>query len=188
MITPLMLHSGLCDFLEKEVASTFKLRTVDCAYNESFAIPMVIRCGFAIPKSIDKGVNGYENYEKAECQFPYILPRIEKIEHLGNAWEAIAHIKILFGVYGPATYGRDGKVVNDGGGYTDLWNMIETTRQKLFSTGTIAERFSIIEDFFESGMLTEQIYPYWKGACKVKYHVAYPKPNLDFTTPNNLAY
>lgn len=198
MITPLMLHNGLCDFLEKEVASTFKLKSIDRAYNEHFTVPKVIRSGFVLPKSIDSGsqeiqVSSEEygekgDYSEAEYhtgeEFPYFAPRIDKVEHT-SANEAIVTIEILYGVYGPATYSDDGKIVNDGSGYTDLWNMIETTRQKLFITGTIAERFSILADFYEAEMLEEQLYPYWEGFCKTKWHIVFPQHVPNFHPENN---
>jgi len=37
------------------------------------------------------------------------------------------------------------------------------------------------DDFFEAEMVQEQIYPYWEGFCKTRWHVAYPPPALDKT-------
>jgi hypothetical protein len=74
---------------------------------------------------------------------------------------------------------HDDKRVDDGSGYRDVWNMIETTRQALFIQRVIDKKFRIVDDFFEAEMLDEQEYPYWEGYCRVKFQVMFPLPKLD---------
>lgn len=172
MITPMTLHAGVCDFLEKEVAAKTKLMCVDPQGNESVKCPCVIRSGWPLPKSIDGDTDG-DTGGHSDCEvFPYILPRISKIEHGGG--EATATLDILFGVYGPGAYDSDGNLVDDGSGYRDLWNLMEATRQALFTQHTIGSKYRILDDYFIAETIPENIQPYWEGYCRTKWHVAMP--------------
>jgi len=172
MITTVTLHDGICNFLEKAVASRFTLKTVDINGNKSFKNPQVIRSGFLLPKSID-GEDGEDE------EFPFILPRLRRVENVKNERQSLATLDVLFGVYDPGNYDDNGKLVDDGSGYRDLWNLIEATRQAIFATMTIDKKYRVVEDFFEADMLPEQIYPYWEGWCRTKWHIVYPRPQLE---------
>jgi len=173
MITPVTMHDTICDFLEKYVALKYpKLKTVDRKGNENFKSPQVVRSGFILPKSIDDDISEEE-------EFPFIIPRIEKVSNKSNEIHSTVKLSILFGIYAPANYDEKGIFIDDGGGYRDLWNIIETTRQAFLSTHTIDKKYSVHKDYFESEMIEEQIYPYWQGYCEFKLDVAFPLPELD---------
>lgn len=174
MITTVTLHDAICNFLEKEVAARYTLRTVDINGNKSFKHPQIVRSGWILPKSIDS--EGSEDEE-----FPFILPWIHKVENIRNERESVVALTVQYGVYDPGTYDEAGKLVNDGSGYRDLWNLIESTRQAFFSQVTINKKYRILEDFFEAEMIPEQIYPYWEGYCRTKWHIAYPLPRPEET-------
>ena len=171
MVTSVSLHDAMCIFLENEVANRYenKLKTVDIEGNESFTKPQVVRSGFLLPKSI--GTEGSK-----EEEFPFILPRLRRMENVRNARERIVTLEVLFGVYDPGVY-EDGKLVEDGSGYRDLWNLIESTCQAFFSHMIVDKKYSIIEDFLEAEMFSEQVFPYWEGYCRTRWHVAYPLPH-----------
>ena len=170
MITTVTLHDAICDFLEKEVAARFKLRATDINGNKSFKHPQVLRSGRILPKSID----GEDSEDEA---FPFLLPRILKAENIRNERESVVTLDVHYGVYDPGTYDEAGKLVDDGSGYRDLWNLIESTRQAFFSQVTIEKKYRIVEDFFEAGIIPEDVYPYWEGYCRTRWHVAYPLPH-----------
>jgi hypothetical protein len=155
------------------VSGKFVLAAVDADGEDTKRKPQVIRSGWPIPLSVDDD-------NSAEEIFPYICPRIDKQENIKGLRETVVTLLILFGVYGPGEY-KDGKLINDGSGYRDVWNLIERTRQALFVARVIDNRYRIVEDFFEAEMLDEQVYPYWEGYCKVKFHVLFPlpKPSVD---------
>jgi len=171
-ITTVTLHDGICDFLESKVAPRFTLKTIDINGNKSFTSPKVIRSGFLLPESIDG--EGSEDEE-----FPFILPRLRRTENVKNERQAIQTVDVLFGVYDPGTFDDTGKRVDDGSGYRDLWNLIEATRQAFFATMTIDKRYRVAEDFFEADMFPESVYPYWEGWCRTKWHIVYPRPQLE---------
>lgn len=168
MITIVTMHDAVCDFLEAEVASKFQLKTADRHGKESFRKPQVIRSGWILP-----GENSQEEV------FPFIIPRIDKAENIKGERTSVVTVEIYFGVYGPGTYDEEGNIVDDGSGYRDFWNLVETTRQALFSTLTIDNRYRLADDFFEASIISDQIYPYWEGYCLTKWYVLFPVPPLD---------
>ncbi|MCL2392620.1 MAG: hypothetical protein FWC66_08485 [Oscillospiraceae bacterium] len=171
MATTVTLHDDICDFLEKEVAEKFTLKTLNINGSKSFKHPQVIRSGFIMPKSID-GVDSEDE------EFPFLLPRIHRVENVKNERQSTATLDVLFGVYDPGVYDENGKLVDDGSGYRDFWNLIESTRQAFFAAHTIAKKYRIADDFFEANMNAEQIYPYWEGWCRTRWHIVYPRPQL----------
>jgi len=190
MITPVDMHGAMCDFLEKEVAARNKLKSVYSDGTEFWRFPRVVRTGWILPRSADEhkiitdnpdaphGEDEETNYEEAviEDVYPFILPRILKVENVKNQIESVATLEVYFGVYGPVAYDKKGVKIEDGTGYRDLWNLIEATRQAFFEHHTIAKRYQIIEDIFEAEMIEEQIYPYWEGKCITKWNVMFPMP------------
>ena len=167
MITPMALHTGVCDFLAKEVAPRHRLKSLDSQGGETLSIPQVVRSGWVLQGGVD------EDWEREA--FPYILPRISKIEHQ-NGREGVLTLDILFGVYGPGFYDGSGRLIDDGSGYRDLWNLIESVRQALMVRRIIEGRYRIREDFFQAEMIPEQIEPYWEGYCRTKWDMAFPFP------------
>jgi len=200
MITIISMHDAVCDFLKEKIASRFTLKTVDINGEESFKNPDVIRSGWILPRSIgfdyaevedtkeaddieDEFVEDDESpllsdSESMEEVFPYILPRIRIAEGVKNERMSVVTLDVLFGVYDPGTYYK-GKFVDDGSGYRDLWNLIEATRQAFFTHMLIDKKYMILDDFFEAEIIQEQVYPYWEGYCRTKWHVAFPPPKLD---------
>ena len=183
MITPVSMHDAICDFLEKEVASRFELRTVDSLGNESFRKPRMVRSGWILPRSVSENssADGYDEDDSdspaaVEDEFPFIMPRIHRVEHVKGQTESLVTLDVFFGVYGPGLYDDKGKRINDGAGYRDLWNLIESTRQAFFEQHTISNRYRIVQDFFEADTIDEWIYPYWEGRCTTKWHVMFPMP------------
>jgi len=172
MSTIVTLHDGICNFLEKEVAAKFTLKAIDIDGNKSFKNPQVVRSGFLLPKSID-------SEESKDEEFPFILPRLRRAENVKNVRESTVILDVLFGVYDPGVYDKKGKLVDDGSGYRDLWNLIESTRQAIFATVTIDKKYRVVEDFFEAEMFPEQIYPYWEGWCRTKWNIVYPRPQRE---------
>ena len=172
MITPVTMHDAMCNFLEKEVAARYTLKAIDRNGNESFKSPQVVPSGWILPRSIDE-----ENTQEEE--FPFIIPRIDKVENVKGARESIVTLEVYFGVYDPGTYDENGMLIDDASGYRDLWNLIETTRQAFFEHLTIDKKYTLAEDFFEAQMIPEQIYPYWEGYCRTKWHVIFPQPKPD---------
>ena len=170
MITPMDLQDGINDFLDREVASKYMLKTIGRDGSESLRHPQIIRSGWVLPKSVDE--------KNSESVFPYITTRIERIENVKSGMETIVTILIIFGVYDPGVYDDDGKLVDDGSGYRSFWNLIETTRQAIFINHTIDNKYRVVIDFFEAEMLDEQSYPYWEGLCKTKWHVMFPTTKL----------
>ena len=184
MITPVTMHNAICDFLEKEVASRYTLKATDSNGNEYFRKPNVIRSGWILPRSADAHI-AVDNYDDGEYannlvaikhEYPFILPRIAKVEHIQEQIESIVTLDVLFGVYGPGQYDEKGTRINDGNGYRDLWNLIEATRQALFERHTIDNRYRLLLDFFEADTAEEWVYPYWEGRCTTKWHVMFPVP------------
>ena len=172
MITIPLLHDAICDFIEAEVAKRFNLKTVDIYGMESLKNPDVIRSGRLLPQSIDDDGSEEEAY-------PCIIPRTTRVKGVENARENVAEVLILFGVYDPGTYTDEGKRINDGSGFRDFWNLVEATRQALFTQHTLNNKFRIHDDYFDAGLIEEQIFPYWEGYCITKWDVAYPIPRLE---------
>ena len=172
MITPLTMHDGICDFLEKKIAPRFTLKTSDRQGNDSFGIAQVVRSGWIMPKSIDSESMNTED-------FPFIIPRIDKIENVSGKRESIVTLKIICGVYDPGIFDDEGYRINDGSGYRDVWNIIEAIRQAFFQNMIIDNKYMVVDDFFEAEMLVDQGYPYWEGFCLTKWHVLFPVPKLD---------
>jgi hypothetical protein len=168
----MMMQDAVSAFIEKEIASRFVLKTVDRDGKETTRKPKVIRSGWVLPRSVGKK-------KQTDEIFPYICPRIEKQENVKNERTSIVTLLILFGAYDPGAYGKDGEFLDDGSGYRDVWNMIETTRQAFFIQHTIDERYRVMDDFFEAAMLEEQEYPYWEGYCRFKLYEHYPLPKKD---------
>jgi len=170
------MHDAICDFLQKEVAQKLKLkaRTIKEDGDESFTFknPQIVRNGWIMPKSIDGDILDAD-------EFPFIIPRIDKVENVNEQRISLVILEVYFGVYDPGVYDKDGKLVNDGSGYRDLWNLIEATRQAFFEHLTIDNKYRLKEDFFEAEMIPEQIYPYWEGWLKAKFYVGFPMPKPD---------
>lgn len=190
MFTPMDCHHALCEFLEKEVASSIKLHHENRIHKVSFENPKVIRSGYILPKSIGEATYlQTEGYDRAEYhlgeEYPFIIPSIDNVSNSGGEWASTVTFNILFGVNAPSMYDEKGIAVKDSSGYRDIWNLIERTRQRLFEVGVIGERFRIIQDFFEAGLVDELRYPYWEGYCKVRFQVAYIVPDIDFNSPNS---
>jgi len=188
------MHDVICDFLEKEVAARNELKSVYSDGTEFWRLPRVIRTGWILPRSADEhkiltntpDIDGddydepdYSEEAVIEDEYPFILPRIHKIEHIKDQIESVVTLEVLFGTYGPAIYDKKGVRIEDGTGYRDLWNLIESTRQAFFQQHTIANRYRIVEDFYEAEMLEEQIIPYWEGRCITKWNVMFPMPQKD---------
>jgi len=171
MITPMTMHDAICNFLEAEVANRYKLKSVDTSGNEIMKYPQVVRSGYILPSSIDEDEGEVE-------EFPFILPRIYRQENIKGERTRTVTLDIMFGVYAPGLYDEEtGRRIDDGSGYRDLWNLIEATTQVLFANMIIDSKYSLVDDFYEAEMIPEQIYPYWEGYCRTKWHVAYPQPN-----------
>jgi len=173
MITPVTMHDSVCEFLKSEVADRYTLKAEDRNGELTYRNPQVIRSGRILPKSIDADNNIDE-------EFPFIIPRIWKVENVPNERVSVVTLLVLFGVFDPGVY-EDGALVDDGSGYRDLWNLIESTRQAFFTNQTIDNKYRVIDDHFEAEMIPEDTQPYWEGYCKTKWHVAFPLPNLDET-------
>ena len=185
MITVVTLHDAICSFLEKKVASRYNLKSTDSNGNDFFRNPRVIRSGWILPGSADENISIVDDYDDetteaaVEDVFPYILPRIHKLGSVQDQRESVVTVEVYFGVYGPADFDTKGERINDGSGYRDLWNLIESTRLSFFEQHTIENRYRIHDDFFEAEMIDEQIYPYWEGYCRTKWDIAYPNPPLE---------
>jgi len=172
MVTIPTLHDAVCDFLEEHIASRFQLKSVDIYGATTQKKPQIVRSGWILPKSID-------DEESDEEEFPYILPRVLKAKGIQNARESIVELQILFGIYDPGSRDKHGRLIDDGSGYRDFWNLVEATRQALFHTRTLDDKFRIHDDYFEAQLVEEQIYPYWEGYCITRWDVAYPHPQLE---------
>lgn len=176
MITIVTMHDSICDFLQKEVANKFKLKariiSEDGDEGFEFRHPQIIRSGWIMPKSIGDDIT-------EDDEFPFIIPRIDKVENVKEERISLAIVEVYFGVYGPGVYDKDGKLIDDGSGYRDLWNLIEATRQAFFENLTIAKKYRLNEEYFEAEMIPEQIYPYWEGWLKAKFYVGFPTPIPD---------
>jgi hypothetical protein len=166
------MQDGLNDFLEQQVASLQKLKAVDRNGAESFKTPQVVRSGWILPHSADED-------NATEEDFPFIMTRIEKIEHEKGARQSVVTMLIIFGVYDPGVYDENGKLVDDGSGYRDFWNLLEATRQTIFLQHIIDNKYRVHDDFYEATMLDEQGYPYWQGYCRLKFDVMFVAPKLD---------
>ena len=186
MITPVTMHDAICDFLEKEIAERYNLRSTDSLGNEFFRSPNVVRSGWILPRSADEHIMTSESFDDQDeepeeaaipDEYPFITPRIQKVAHVSGQIESVVTLDVLFGVYGPALYDEKGRRINDGSGYRDVWNLIESTRQAFWEQHTIDSKYRILPDFFEADMIDEQIYPYWEGKCTTKWHVMFPMPN-----------
>ena len=173
MITIPAMHDAICNFLQEKIAGKFTLRTKGKNAKEiKVRKPVVFRSGWILPKKTG-GVEG------REYAYPYIAPRIFKAENVKSEREAIATLDVFFGVYAPGTEDEESNLILDGSGYRDFWNLIESTRMAFFSNPVIADRFRIVEDFFEAEMIEEQIYPYYEGHCRTKWDIVYPRPQLE---------
>ena len=175
-MTSMALHDAVCDFLEANVAAKLKLpaklangKDKTEPKEQTLMQPVVRRNGALTPKSISG---------KDEDEIAFILPWLQRVENISGERESVATVAILFGVLAGIEYDGDGMKVDDGGGYRDLWNIIETSRLALFTAQTIDDRFMLVSDFFEAEILPEPIYPYWEGFCRTRWHIAYPLPPL----------
>ena len=176
MITIVTMHDAICDFLQKEVSDRFKLksRTITEDGDEGFIFkhPQIVRSGWIMPKSIDQDTSEGD-------EFPFMIPRIEKVENVKGEQASIATVEVYLGVYDPGVYDDTGKLIDDGSGYRDLWNLIEASRQAFFEHLVVGNRYRLKEDYFEAETIPEQIYPYWEGWLKAKFYVGFPMPQPD---------
>jgi len=191
MITPITLHDALCDFLKKEVADKQQFKSVDRNNNVVFKNPQIVRTGWVMPKSIDTGIDFEEDFFGEEDtpnvneqvsiteEYPYIIPRLGKLETTKGTRESVQTVEIAIGIYNPGTYDDKGQLVDDGSAHRDFWNLVEMIRQALFSHLVIEKKYRLQDDYFEADSTPEQIYPYWEGYCEVKFDVMYPLPQLD---------
>ena len=173
MITTMDLHDSICNFLEKEVASKIQLKSTNSNEEEFFRNPRVVRSGWLLPGSIDEKQDYSTPIEDA---YPFIMPRIHKVEHIGGQVESVVTMDVFFGVYAKVLFDEDGIRVNDGSGYRDLWNLIESTGQAFFEQQIIDGKYRIIQDFFEANTIDELMYPQWEGVCTTKWHIMLPMP------------
>ena len=145
-----------------------------------------------MPKSADDHIlppDGFDDDEAVfgatsedapiEDEYPFLLPRIVKVENVKDQRESVVTLEVYVGVYGPALYDKKGRRVDDGSGYRDMWNLIEAIRQAFFSNTSVSRHCRIIDDFFEADTIPEPIYPYWEGMCRTKWHTLFPQPQLD---------
>ena len=170
MMTSMALHDSICDFLDTRITPQFNLPAqIGTGKNKEKTLrrPAVYRSGFLLPKSAGG---------KGDDVIAFMLPWLRKVENIRGERESVATIEILYGVCAGVEYDEGGEKIDDGGGYRDLWNLIETTRQAFFTTATLGDMFMIVPDFFEAEMLAEQIYPYWEGFCRTRWHIGYPLP------------
>ena len=166
MLNPITLHTAMCDFLEKEVVPLYMLKTKQSHHKP----PKIITTGHPMPESIN-------NHKNATELFPFIRPLIAKVENIANERRSVATLYIHFGVYAPVEYDQNAIPIDDGSGYRDIWNLIETTRIAVFNKQTLAEQYIVQEDYFIAEV-EENAYPYWEGFCELKFDIAYPLPLL----------
>ena len=170
MIVIPAMHDAVCDFLTKEVADRALLRTPGKdAKDVQMRNPIVFRAGTVLPRKI----GGRKTLDYA---YPFICPRTWKIENVKDKRESIATMDILIGVYDPGAEDEEGNLIDDGSGFRDFWNLVESIRLALFENPVIAKRFRIVD--FEAELIDEDIYPFYEGFCQTKWEVIYPMPKL----------
>jgi len=157
------------DFLDRKVASKFKLKGFDKEKSrEIYKKPKVIR-GFLLPKM---------NNDSDISELPYICFRVNKLETRKINGKNIHCLKtvILFGCHCWGIRGIDNEpvTVDDGSGYCDLWNIMEYTRQALFN-GTYNPKVRLFEDNFSMEVSEEQYYPIWEGQINADFIIGVPE-------------
>ncbi len=169
-------------FLTERVANATELKKLiinpDGSAEEIYVHPTVYR-GFIIPDSAENTV--YNAY-------PFICVRVIKMFNgsgirtmtgADNLREkrAFMTIRIDFGTY---CQGIDDnmKQINDGSGHTDLWSLMEKTRQALFKDMIIGGKLSVQYGNFEANIVEESPYPYWNGYALVNVEINPVEPEV----------
>ena len=156
---------GLRDFVEKEVANTFRLRKEALSTEEpEFVHPYVAL--ISLP---------HKNFMPVDFQVPYIL--IGMVNDNDAADEHTLSIRMQFATFGGEVMFNDWAVriptgipqeamaakIPDSSGYIDLLNLMERTKERLINHPVIKGGGIAVKPF-TSGIYDEQVtYPYWYG-------------------------
>lgn len=166
-LTPTNLEDSLVDFLKEKVANKIILKSYDMKINEiTYKNPVVFKGGL-LPKTKEERRLG--QYDTANS--PYIVVRLSEISDIGT--QHIVKVLIIFVVYCEGSHKED-ILIEDGSGYRDIWNLIEKTRQALFTERIIAKRYRLI-DKFEAKVPDEQPLPMWEGFITVNFDIGTPE-------------
>ena len=167
MYTPIDLENDFCKFLKTEIADKVKLKGFDeVTKKEVYKKPQVVK-GFILPK-----LNGTDENN----ELPYICFRMNKIDVIEVDKKSYHKVDstILIGCYCSGFNGNES--INDGSGYRDIWNVMETIRQALFN-GTYKPKVLLQEKTFSAEMPEEQFYPIWEGKINVSFFMNIPEYN-----------
>lgn len=138
-------------FVKKEVANTIFLRKEGLSTEEpEYVHPYVAL--ISLP---------HKNFMPVNFQVPYILIGIAGDND--DADEHILNIRMQFATFGGDIQFKENANIPDSGGYIDLLNLIERTKEKLINAAVI-NGGGVVNKPLTSGIYDEQLsYPYWYG-------------------------
>lgn len=142
---------GLKDFVEKEVAQTILLRKEGLSTEkEEFVHPYV--SVITLP---------HKNFMPVNFQVPHILIGITNANE--DADSHSINIRMQFATFGGNLLFKETANIPDSGGYIDLLNLIERTKEKLVNAAVIPNS-GLVDRPLNYGIYDEQLtYPYWYG-------------------------
>lgn len=174
----------LCAFLKEKVAPKILLKKKTGDETYTYVHPDVY-----------KGYIMADNAENTEEKlYPFITVRCIKLFN-GTKEQTqkrvYARVKIIFGVWCDgleAAAGENGEYTadeeltprQDGGGHTDLWDMMERTRLEIFERMVIGKKVSAEYEDFEMNIIEEQPVPYWHGYILLNVSMPEICPNRSF--------
>lgn len=142
---------GLQKFVDKEVASSIKLRKEGLTTEEpEYVNPYVAL--ISLP---------HKNFMPVNFQVPHILIGLTTGNEAANNHSL--SVRMQFATFGGEAHFKETANIPDSSGYIDLLNLIERTKEKLVNAAVI-EDVGLIEKSITYGIYDEQLtYPYWYG-------------------------
>lgn len=170
----------LCKFMREEIAAKvqFKKPTAQNGY--------VSGCTYGTP-NVYKGYIVAASAENTDStEYPFVVVRVIKVfngTRETNRKKVFARVKILFGVYcdGLDDDKDDLVPIQDGSGHTDLWDMMEMTRLKIFEQMVIEKKVTVEYEDFEMNVIEEQSVPFWHGYILMTVSMPEITPSKSFS-------
>lgn len=158
-MTAIKALEGLKGFLEKEVASSIRLRKEGLSTEKpEYVNPYVAL--ISLP---------HKNFMPVNFQVPYILLGFADGNESDD--EHYLNIRIQFATFGGNILFKESANIPDSNGYIDLINLMERTKEKLIQAGVIKKSGAINKPILY-GVYDEQLtYPYWYGYMTFKLQI-----------------
>lgn len=147
---------SLKKFLETEVASSIRLPKEGLTTQKTEYVNPYVAL-ITLP---------HKNFMPVNFQVPYILAGISNGSDAGE--EHSLNIRLQFATFGGNIMFKETANIPDSGGYIDLLNLMERTKERLISAGVIGGN-GTVEKPIDYGIYDEQLtYPYWYGYMTFK--------------------